>query len=124
MTFVADYVLQRLAEWGVQRVYGCPGDGINGLLGAFDRARGEPEFIQTRHEETAAFMACAHAKFTGEVGKVGNGIAPIPPHIMASQGKKAAKAALHDPDKAGITARGVRQKITEYAGRLPGRGEK
>ncbi|OII70081.1 thiamine pyrophosphate-requiring protein [Streptomyces sp. CC77] len=68
MTEVADYVLQRLREWGVERVYGYPGDGINGLLGAFDRAEGEPEFIQARHEEMAAFMACAHAKFTGEVG--------------------------------------------------------
>ncbi|MEW2157405.1 thiamine pyrophosphate-requiring protein [Streptomyces sp. NPDC007189] len=68
MTLVADYVLQRLREWGIKRVYGYPGDGINGLLGAFDRAQGEPEFIQTRHEEMAAFMACAHAKFTGEVG--------------------------------------------------------
>ncbi|CAM5567217.1 hypothetical protein SCANM63S_05664 [Streptomyces canarius] len=68
MTQVADFVLQRLTEWGVRRVYGYPGDGINGLLGAFDRAKGEPEFIQTRHEEMAAFMACAHAKFTGEVG--------------------------------------------------------
>lgn len=68
MTEVADYVLQRLTGWGVQRVYGYPGDGINGLLGAFDRAQGNPEFIQVRHEEMAAFMACAHAKFTGEVG--------------------------------------------------------
>ncbi|MGQ5637562.1 MULTISPECIES: thiamine pyrophosphate-requiring protein [unclassified Streptomyces] len=68
MTLVADYVLQRLREWGIKRVYGYPGDGINGLLGAFDRAKGDPEFIQTRHEEMAAFMACAHAKFTGEVG--------------------------------------------------------
>ncbi|GAA4326057.1 thiamine pyrophosphate-requiring protein [Actinomadura luteofluorescens] len=65
---VADYVLRRLTEWGVKRVYGYPGDGINGLLGAFDRAEGEPEFVQTRHEEMAAFMACGHAKFTGEVG--------------------------------------------------------
>jgi pyruvate dehydrogenase (quinone) len=65
---VADYVLGRLREWGVHRVYGYPGDGINGLLGAFDRAKGDPEFVQTRHEEMAAFMACGHAKFTGEVG--------------------------------------------------------
>ena len=68
MTQVAGYVLQRLSEWGVQRVYGYPGDGINGLLGAFDRADGDPEFIQARHEEMAAFMACGHAKFTGEAG--------------------------------------------------------
>lgn len=65
---VADYILGRLREWGVHRVYGYPGDGINGLLGAFDRASGDPEFIQARHEEMAAFMACGHAKFTGEVG--------------------------------------------------------
>jgi pyruvate dehydrogenase (quinone) len=68
MPQVADYVLARLREWGVRRVYGYPGDGINGMLGAFDRAKGDPEFIQVRHEEMAAFMACAHAKFTGEVG--------------------------------------------------------
>src|SRR5438477_7332907 len=65
---VADYVLERLTDWGVHRIYGYPGDGINGFLGALDRAEGEPEFIQTRHEEMAAFMACGHAKFTGEVG--------------------------------------------------------
>ncbi|KAB8191807.1 thiamine pyrophosphate-requiring protein [Nonomuraea phyllanthi] len=65
---VADYVLERLRQWGVKRVFGYPGDGINGMLGAFDRAKGSPEFIQTRHEEMAAFMACGHAKFTGEVG--------------------------------------------------------
>src|SRR2546421_1818972 len=65
---VADYVLGRLTEWGVHRIYGYPGDGINAFLGAFDRAGGDPEFIQVRHEEMAAFMACGHAKFTGEVG--------------------------------------------------------
>src|SRR2546423_5870325 len=65
---VADYVLGRLTEWGVHRIYGYPGDGINAFLGAFDRAKGDPEFIQVRHEEMAAFMACGHAKFTGEIG--------------------------------------------------------
>jgi pyruvate dehydrogenase (quinone) len=65
---VADYVLRRLAQWGVHRIYGYPGDGINGFLGALDRADGDPEFIQTRHEEMAGFMACGHAKFTDEVG--------------------------------------------------------
>ncbi|MFG2001432.1 thiamine pyrophosphate-requiring protein [Spirillospora sp. NPDC048911] len=68
MTQVADYVLSRLREWGVHRVYGYPGDGINGFLGAFDRAKNDPEFLQPRHEEMAAFMACGHAKFTDEVG--------------------------------------------------------
>ena len=65
---VVDFVLARLREWGVHRVYGYPGDGINGFLGAFDRAEGDPEFIQARHEEMAAFMACGHAKFTGQIG--------------------------------------------------------
>jgi pyruvate dehydrogenase (quinone) len=65
---VSEFVLHRLTEWGIHRLYGYPGDGINGFLGAFDRCGGDPEFIQVRHEEMAGFMACAHAKFTGEVG--------------------------------------------------------
>src|SRR2546421_6194444 len=65
---VADFVLARLREWGVHRIYGYPGDGINGFLGALESAEGDPEFIQARHEEMAAFMACGHAKFTEEVG--------------------------------------------------------
>ena len=65
---VPDFVLARLPEWGVHGVCGYPGDGINGLLGGFGRADGDPEFIQPRHEEMGAFMVCAHAKFTGEVG--------------------------------------------------------
>ena len=64
---VADYVLERLSEWGVHRVFGYPGDGINGSS-ARSTAPGRSEFIQARHEEMAAFMACAHAKFTGEIG--------------------------------------------------------
>jgi pyruvate dehydrogenase (quinone) len=67
---VGDFLLDRLATWGVQRVYGYPGDGINGVMGAFARSSNgkRPEFIQVRHEEMAAFMACAHAKFTRELG--------------------------------------------------------
>jgi pyruvate dehydrogenase (quinone) len=69
---VGDYLLDRLATWGVRRIYGFPGDGINGLMGAFSRSSNgqRPEFIQVRHEEMAAFMACAHAKFSpdGEFG--------------------------------------------------------
>ncbi|HEX5585472.1 thiamine pyrophosphate-requiring protein [Gaiella sp.] len=66
---VADYLLRRLREWGIHRVFGYPGDGINAILGALDRAGGDPDFIQVRHEEMAAFMACAHAKYSpGEVG--------------------------------------------------------
>jgi pyruvate dehydrogenase (quinone) len=65
---VGDFLVQRLSDWGVQRIYGYPGDGINGIMGALARAEDRMEFVQVRHEEMAAFMACGHAKFTGEVG--------------------------------------------------------
>src|SRR4030081_2008219 len=65
---VGDDLVARLREWGIARVYGFPGDGINGILGAFRKGGDRPRFIQTRHEEMAAFMACAHAKVTGEPG--------------------------------------------------------
>jgi pyruvate dehydrogenase (quinone) len=63
-----DYLCERLIEWGVDTIYGFPGDGINGILGALRRHEEQLRFIQTRHEEMASFMACGHAKFTGEVG--------------------------------------------------------
>src|SRR5919204_2507356 len=65
---VAQFMLERLSRWGIRRIYGYPGDGINGFLGAFHHVGDDLEFVQVRHEETAAFMACGHAKFTGEVG--------------------------------------------------------
>jgi pyruvate dehydrogenase (quinone) len=66
---VGDFFWDRLYQWGVRRVYGYPGDGINGLLGALNRfGEDKIRFIQVRHEEMAAFMASAHAKFTGELG--------------------------------------------------------
>jgi pyruvate dehydrogenase (quinone) len=65
---VADYLLSRLREWGVQHVFGYPGDGINGLMAAWDRAEDQPRFVQARHEEMAAFEAVGYAKFTGRVG--------------------------------------------------------
>jgi pyruvate dehydrogenase (quinone) len=64
---VGQFILQRLSQWGIRRVFGYPGDGINGVFGAFHEVK-ELEFVQVRHEEMAAFMACAHAKFTGQVG--------------------------------------------------------
>ena len=65
---VGDFLVDRLHEWGVTRIYGYPGDGINGFLGSLQRTKHKIQFIQVRHEEMAAFMACAHAKFTGELG--------------------------------------------------------
>jgi len=64
----ADNLCERLIEWDVDTIYGFPGDGINGILGALRRHQDQLRFVQTRHEEMAAFMACGHAKFTGKVG--------------------------------------------------------
>ncbi|MBB4689117.1 thiamine pyrophosphate-requiring protein [Amycolatopsis jiangsuensis] len=65
---VGDYLLQRLREWGVEQVFGYPGDGINGIVASFGKAGNEPRFVQARHEEMAAFEAVGFAKFSGEVG--------------------------------------------------------
>src|SRR6185437_259640 len=65
---VADYLLERLRAWGVDKVFAYPGDGINGILAAFGRADNDPKFVQARHEEMAAFEATGYAKFTGRVG--------------------------------------------------------
>jgi pyruvate dehydrogenase (quinone) len=58
---VADFVVEHLKAWEVQRLFGYSGDGINGILGALNRAGNDPAFFQVRHEETAALLACAHA---------------------------------------------------------------
>jgi pyruvate dehydrogenase (quinone) len=65
---VGDHLLGRLREWGVEQVFGYPGDGINGIVASFGKAGDLPRFIQTRHEEMAAFAAVGYAKFTGQVG--------------------------------------------------------
>ncbi|NKF24407.1 thiamine pyrophosphate-requiring protein [Solimonas marina] len=63
-----DFILERLSDWGVKRIFGYPGDGINGLMGAMGRAEDRFEYVRVRHEEMSAFMAGAHAKFTDQVG--------------------------------------------------------
>src|SRR3954469_21742092 len=68
MSTVGDFVAERLVAWGVERIYGYPGDGINGLLAGLRKNGDKPRFIQARHEELAAFLACAHAKFSNTVG--------------------------------------------------------
>ena len=65
---VSEFVWHRLSEWGLKRVYGYPGDGVGGLDVALEKAKDFMEYVQVRHEEMAAFMASAHAKFTGQVG--------------------------------------------------------
>jgi pyruvate dehydrogenase (quinone) len=62
---VADFVVDRLLQWNVRRVFGYPGDGIDGVLGAMNRRDGAIEFLQVAHEELASLMATAHAEFTG-----------------------------------------------------------
>ena len=65
---VGDFIVNRLHDWGVRKIFGYPGDGINGFMSALRKAEDKVDFVQARHEELAAFMACAHAKFTDEVG--------------------------------------------------------
>lgn len=65
---VADYILKRLSQWGVKQIFGYPGDGINGLIGAVKRHEDAINFVQARHEEMAAFMAGGYAKWSGKVG--------------------------------------------------------
>ncbi|MBS7563675.1 thiamine pyrophosphate-requiring protein [Mucilaginibacter sp. Bleaf8] len=65
---VSEFIIERIHAWGIKRVFGYPGDGINGVMGALDKLKDKVDFIQVAHEENAAFMACGHAKFTGEVG--------------------------------------------------------
>ena len=65
---VSEFVWHRLSEWGLKRVYGYPGDGVGGLDVALEKAKDFMEYVQVRHEEMAAFMASAHAKFTGQPG--------------------------------------------------------
>ncbi|MGY1593563.1 thiamine pyrophosphate-requiring protein [Geodermatophilus sp. SYSU D00708] len=78
---VADLVVERLRQWGVPRVFGYSGDGINAVMGALRRA-GKPEFVQARHEEAAAFMAVGHAKYTGGVGVVLSTQGPGAVHLL------------------------------------------
>src|SRR6266581_8077789 len=64
----ADILVETLMEWGVDTVFGLPGDGINGIIEAFRKRQDKIRFVHVRHEESAAFMACGYAKFTGRLG--------------------------------------------------------
>ena len=63
-----DVIVETLIEWGVDTIFGLPGDGVDGIIEAFRKAQDKIRFIQVRHEEAAAFMACGYAKFTGRLG--------------------------------------------------------
>src|SRR6266566_1745085 len=64
----AEVLIDRLIDWGVEVIFGLPGDGINGIMEALRKRQAQIRFIQVRHEESAAFMACGYAKFTGKLG--------------------------------------------------------
>src|SRR3954464_8593757 len=65
---VADLMIERLIDWGVDTIFGFPGDGVNGIFEALRNRQDEIKFIQVRHEEAAAFAACGYAKYTGRLG--------------------------------------------------------
>src|SRR5436190_23457109 len=67
-TTAADLLIETLMDWGVEVIFGLPGDGINGIMESLRQHRDKIRFIQVRHEEAAAFMACAYAKYTGRLG--------------------------------------------------------
>jgi pyruvate dehydrogenase (quinone) len=79
---VGDFLVERLHAWGVRTIFGYPGDGINGVFGALNRAEGKIKFVQARHEEMAAFMASAYAKFTGELGVCISTSGPGASHLL------------------------------------------
>src|SRR4051795_3456231 len=79
---VADAVVERLQAWGVERIFGYSGDGINAFMGALRRSTEGPEFVQARHEENAALMAVGHAKYTGQVGVVTSTQGPGAVHLL------------------------------------------
>ena len=64
----SDVLVETLMEWGVDTIFGLPGDGINGVFEALRQRKDKIRFVQVRHEEAAAFMACAYAKVTGKLG--------------------------------------------------------
>src|ERR1700746_4185957 len=67
-TTASDVLIDTIHTWGVDVVFGLPGDGINGIMEALRKRADKIRFIQVRHEESAAFMACAYAKYTGKLG--------------------------------------------------------
>src|SRR6266704_2543980 len=67
-TTASDVLIDSLHDWGVDTIFGLPGDGINGIMEALRTRADKIRFVQVRHEESAAFMACAYAKYTGRLG--------------------------------------------------------
>src|SRR5262249_30669046 len=113
---VGDFLVERLHAWGVKKMFGYPGDGINGVFGALNRANGKIEFIQARHEEMAAFMASAYAKFSGELGVCIATSGPGASHLVTG---------LYDArlDRMPVLAITGQQARTAIGGHLPPAGD-
>lgn len=76
---VSDILVERLIDWGVNTIFGLPGDGINGVFESLRQRQDKLRFVQVRHEEAAAFAACGYAKFTGRLG-----VCVSPPPVQAA----------------------------------------
>ena len=83
MVKTADIVAESLLDWGVEVIFGLPGDGINGFIEALRRRSDKIRFVLVRHEESAAFMACAYAKYTGKLGACVATSGPGAIHLLA-----------------------------------------
>jgi pyruvate dehydrogenase (quinone) len=130
---VADFHIERRMEWGVSRIYGYPGDGMNGITAALRKGGDGCDFVQVRHEEAAAFMASAHAKYSG-AGSLGvcmatsgpgaihllNGLydakmaPPMPPHISFDQAKAITRALYRGDPAAEIIRHSFAALVEEY----------
>ena len=111
MPSTAEFILNRLTEWGIRRVYGYPGDGIDSILGAFHKVGDRLDFIQCRHEEIAAFAACAHAKFTGEVGVCMATSGPGAIHLLNGLVRRQARSSAGGGDRGPAAAHGHRRQL-------------
>ena len=136
---VSDFLIQRLNEWGVRRIYGFPGDGINGIIGAIGRAGEKVDYVQVRHEEMSAFMAARYAEMLGLTGirvdqaeQIGPAwdealaakrpvvieavtdpeVPPLPPHITFKQAMNFSKSLLYDSARKGMI-RGAMKDMVE-----------
>jgi glyoxylate carboligase len=116
MTDASDVLVERLIAWGVDTIFGRPGDGINGVFEALRKQKDRIRFIHVRHEESAAFMACAYAKFTGRLGVciATSGPGGMPAEVKASQALKLAEALVRgEPNRMKIALTNAHDTVRE-----------
>lgn len=95
----ADVLVDRLIGWGVHEIFGLPGDGINGVMEALRKRQDDIRFIHVRHEESAAFMACAYAKYTGRLGVCLATSGPGGIHLLMGSAMQSSKASPFSPSR-------------------------